>query len=177
MKSVLLPYTSSSVGEVFCEVMYDEIAIVKDLNNHERILQRLIGSVMGILTSERGFTGEEIIAICRTIYFKLMTGLQSQSSLAPSNQFYQNIVAEELQTKGRALAVEKLQIIAGLFRRELEDSLLTLVQAKWLVNQSSNFSLKLYGSGWENDIILKTCQEAPLMLLSEEKPAVICKVK
>lgn len=177
IKSVVLPYAASAVGAGFGEVRNDAIVIVKDLNDHEGILERLIGAVMGMLTAERGFTGEEIIAICRAIFFKLITGLQNQSSLTPSNQFYREIVAEEFQRRGRVLAVEKVQTIAGLFQRELEDSLLTLIQAKWLVNQSSNFRLKLYGSGWENDLNLKNFQEAPLKLFSEAYRRVILQSK
>ena len=106
-------------------------------------------AVMGILADGRDLSGEDIIGICRLINFKLITGLLKQSSLTPDDEFYQNVVRKEFQKKDRTFDLEKLQLIAGLFRRQLEDSLLTSVQVKWLVNSEPKLEIKLYGTGWE----------------------------
>ena len=59
----------------------------------------------------------------------------------------------------------------------MEDSLLTTIQAKWLINHVPNLSVKLYGSGWENEINLKTYQEASLKIGSEEYQRVVLQSK
>ena len=174
IKPVLLPYLPVAAPKVSPPVTKNEVAIVQDITDHERVLQAITVSAMKVLANRRDFSGEEIITICRSIFFNLMTGLLKQSSLAPGKKFYEEIVGTEF--KGR-LEDGQLPIIAGLYQRELEDSFLTVAQAKWLLNYDSDLTVKLYGLGWENDLNLKTHQGAPLKLSDEEYQRVVLQSK
>lgn len=155
VKPVYLPYLSASVEETPCRIPENQVSIIKDLNDLERILERLTVTIIGFASSELNLAGEEIIATCRSIFFKLLAGLLNQSSLAPDVLFYQDLVREEFGKQGLTPGHEVVQLIAGLFQRELASSLLTLVQAKWITNYNPNIKMKLYGNGWENDLNLK----------------------
>jgi hypothetical protein len=168
IKSVPLPYLPMSIGERSNLKKENRISVIKDLKDQEKILETLVAAVMGILAGGRNLSGEDIIGSCRLINFKLMTGLLKQSSLTPDDDFYQNVVREEFQKKNRTLKTEKLQLIAGLFRRQLEDSLLTSVQVKWLVSREPKLEIKLYGTGWEQDLSLKSYRETSLELFGEK---------
>ncbi|NLY74095.1 MAG: DUF115 domain-containing protein [Firmicutes bacterium] len=168
IKSVPLPYLPMSTAERANLIKENRISVIKDLKDQEKILQTLAAAVMGILAGGRNLSGEAIISICRAVVFKLMTGLLKQGSLTPDDEFYQNVIREEFQKKDRALEPEILRLIAGLFRRQLEDSLLTSVQVKWLVNSEPKFDIKLYGAGWEQDLSLKGYREPPLESFGKE---------
>ena len=168
IKSVFLPYLPISIGKTSNQLKEDRISVIKDLNDQAKILETLIAAVMGILADGRDFSKEDIIGICNAVIFKLMTGLLKQSSLTPGLQFYQNVVREEFQKKNRTPEPEKLRLIAGLFQRQLEDSLLTSVQIKWLINSEPKLEIKLYGGGWEQDLSLKGYREPSLKLFGKE---------
>lgn len=167
IKPVVIPYLSKPFEEALHQGVTNEVVIVKDLKDQERILEALTVTTMGVLTVGGGLLAEEIIANCRTAFFKLLTGLMSQSSLTTDDQFYQEVVREEFQKKGITIENEKIQLIAGLFRRELEDSLLTLIQVKWMINSGCNYKLRLHGTGWENDLNLKNHQGAAVKLFDK----------
>jgi hypothetical protein len=168
IKSVFLPYLPKSAAETVSLTKEDRISVIKDLKDQEKTLNALTAAVMGILADGRDLSGEDIIGICRLINFKLITGLLKQSSLTPDDEFYQNVVRKEFQKKDRTFELEKLQLIAGLFRRQLEDLLLTSVQVKWLVNSEPKLDIKLYGTGWEQDLSLKGYRETSLELFGEK---------
>ena len=176
IKPVLLPYLPAAASRVSPQVTENELTIIRDLNDQERTLKALTVSAVKVLANHRD-SGEEIITICRSIFFKLMTGLLKQSSLTPGSKFYEDIVGEEFQTKGRRLENGLLPMIAGLYQRELEDSLLTLTQVKWLLNHDPNITLKLHGSGWENELNLKTYQGPALKLFDAEYQRVVLQSK
>lgn len=168
IKSVPLPYLPVSTGESPDLTKENRISVIKDLQDQEKNLGTLVVAVMEILADGRNLSGEAIISICRAIVFKLMTGLLKQSSLMPDDEFYQNVIREEFQKKERTLDPEILRLITGLFRRQLEDSLMTFVQVKWLVNSEPKLELKLYGVGWEQDLSLKGYPEPSFGLFGKE---------
>src|SRR5690606_19423027 len=102
-------YLPAAASRVSPQVTVNELAIIRDLNDQERTLKALTVSAVKVLANHRG---EEIITICRSIFFKLMTGLLKQSSLTPGSKFYEDIVGEEFQTKGRRLENGLLPMIA-----------------------------------------------------------------
>ncbi len=143
-----------------------QVAINADIKDPEPIISNIATIVFGML-SGRNITKQNVVSVINTIYFRLYSHFLNLDSILQEDKLYNEIINEELDKCNLEIGKQMVDLIASLFRREMEDTLMNLTQVSWLLNSKGDYKIELFGKGWEKITSFKDCFQGYLEPLSD----------
>lgn len=150
IREIPLPFLPRAGESMVKQETKGQVAIIADIKEQRPIVENLATIILGILAGQN-YSKPDIIAVFNTIYFKIYTQLLNQGSFLQNDALFSEIIEAELIKSNLEIGKQMTDMVTALFRRELEDTIMTIAQVNWVLNAKEDYDLRLYGKGWGHD--------------------------
>lgn len=172
VREVRLPYLLKMAESHIDKENGSQVAIIADIKDPEPIINNMVTVVFGMF-SGGNVAKQDVVSAINSIYFRLYAHLLNQDSVLHEDNLYNEIVNEELIKYRLDFGKQMADFIASLFRREMEDTILTMTQVSWIINSNPSYTLRLFGKGWGKDPSFKKYYRGCLIPLSDKYQATV----
>lgn len=129
----------------------NDLGIFADLEDIDFTLNRMTEFIFSQIITQRVYNKEIVNAVFKEVYFEIYTGQINKNFVKPADQIYQEVIAAAFTRRNILFDPKSTRFFVLVFKREFEDLIFKLVQAKWVSNDLKTLSLEIYGEGWEKD--------------------------